>query len=276
MTTDAKTITKDTTELVFHLKTDKASPAGEPQNLFCQVVVTQDGEPIVHNLGTGQLRVDAPLPPKPNARPPPPPPPVAAAAARQARRAGPAAEKPLTRLEKLRLESQERAKAAAEPRRASDPTIDPTVTHRPTTRPTDDDPTAPTTAARTRRHDSRPGPSLAGLAARPPPRPRLAPAHGGPDQARGLPARLNLSTARDRQSFVVQATYADGITRDVTAEADDHPGQPGARPPRRDDLLPRRRRRDDAGRRLRRPDGRGAGQGRRRRPSTRRSASGST
>ncbi len=33
------------------------------------------------------------------------------------------------------------------------------------------------------------------------------------------PPDINLSTNRDRQSFVVQATFADGITRDVTAEA---------------------------------------------------------
>ena len=33
------------------------------------------------------------------------------------------------------------------------------------------------------------------------------------------PSDVRLLTARDRQSFVVQATYADGITRDVTSEA---------------------------------------------------------
>jgi hypothetical protein len=33
------------------------------------------------------------------------------------------------------------------------------------------------------------------------------------------PPDINLETARDRQSFVVQASFADGITRDVTAEA---------------------------------------------------------
>ncbi len=104
VTTDPKTITKDTTELVFHVKTDPASPAGETKNLFCQVVITQEGEPIVHNLGTGRLRIDTPLPQKAAA-----PTPAAAAAPKPA-----AAAKPLTRLEKLRLESQERAKAAAE------------------------------------------------------------------------------------------------------------------------------------------------------------------
>jgi hypothetical protein len=110
VTTDVKTITKDTQDILFHVKTDKVSPAGNHNNLFCQVVITQEGEPIVHNLGTGQLRIDVPLPPKPNA-PAPKPAPVAAAAKPAAPAAAPA--KPLSRLEKLRLESQERAKAAA-------------------------------------------------------------------------------------------------------------------------------------------------------------------
>lgn len=108
VSTDVKTINKDTTDLIFHLKTDPASPAGNHANLFCQVVITQEGEPILHNLGTGQLRIDVPLPPKANA-PSPPPMPVAAA---------PPADtppKPLSRLEKLRQESKERAKAASEP-----------------------------------------------------------------------------------------------------------------------------------------------------------------
>ena len=113
--TDVKKITKDTKEVVFRVKTDKVSPAGNHQNLFCQVIVTQEGEPIVHNLGSGQIRIDVPLPPKPKpsptapapvaaAAPPLPSPPAAAPAPRKA---------PLSRLEKLRLEAQERAKAAS-------------------------------------------------------------------------------------------------------------------------------------------------------------------
>ncbi len=72
VTTDVKKITKDTTDLVFHIKTDKVSPAGNHASLFCQVVITQNGEPIVHNIGTGTLRIDVPLPPKPNAPAPAP------------------------------------------------------------------------------------------------------------------------------------------------------------------------------------------------------------
>jgi hypothetical protein len=101
VTTDAKKITKDTTDLVFHIKTDKISPAGNHASLFCQVVISQNGEPIVHNIGTGALRIDVPLPPKANA---PAPAPVAAAPPKPV---APAAAKPLTRLEKLRLESKQ-------------------------------------------------------------------------------------------------------------------------------------------------------------------------
>ncbi len=112
VTTDVKTITKDSTDVVFHIKTDKVSPAGNHQNLFCQVVITQNGEPIVHNLGGGTLRVDVPLPPKPNA-PAPAPPPKPAVVEAPGLAAAAAPPKPLSRLEKLRLESLERAKAAA-------------------------------------------------------------------------------------------------------------------------------------------------------------------
>ncbi|MEO6808043.1 MAG: PPC domain-containing protein, partial [Isosphaeraceae bacterium] len=104
-TTEVKTITKDTTDLVFHITTDKTTPVGNTANLFCQVVITRDGEPILHNLGTGALRVDAPLPPKPNA----PPKPVAAAKPK----ASEAPPKPLSRLEKLRQEAAEKAAAGA-------------------------------------------------------------------------------------------------------------------------------------------------------------------
>lgn len=103
-TTDAKTITKDTTDLTFHIKTDAASPVGKHASLFCQVVVMQDGEPITHNIGTGSLQIDAPLPPKADA--PAPMPAQAAAAPAEA----PA--KPLSRLEKLRLEAKQKQGAA--------------------------------------------------------------------------------------------------------------------------------------------------------------------
>ena len=112
VTTEPGTITKDGKEVAFRIKTDPASPVGNHQNLFCQVIIVRDGEPIVHNLGSGQLRVDAPLPPKPAPVAPVveavAPPPVAAPPA-------PPAEKRLTRLEKLREESKARAASAANP-----------------------------------------------------------------------------------------------------------------------------------------------------------------
>ena len=104
----AQDITKDTKDIVFKITTDMTSPAGNHNNLFCRVIVTENEEPVVHNIGTGRLRIDVPLPPKKDA-PPPPPMPAAAPAAP----AAPTAEPPkrLTRLEQLRLEQAEKEKA---------------------------------------------------------------------------------------------------------------------------------------------------------------------
>jgi hypothetical protein len=98
-------ITKDTKEIAFKVTADAASPAGQHKNLFCQAVIVENGEPILHAVGGTELRIDVPLPPKPDAPPP-------AAAVAEAKPAEPAAPAPkrLTRLEKLRLESEERAK----------------------------------------------------------------------------------------------------------------------------------------------------------------------
>ena len=88
-------------QVVFNVDTTPKTPVGQHGTLFCQVVVTKDGEPIVHNLGrSGTLRVDPPPQPKKGE----PPKPVVAQAPAQ-----PSA-KPLSRLEKLRLEAQETAK----------------------------------------------------------------------------------------------------------------------------------------------------------------------
>ncbi|HZU35307.1 MAG TPA: PPC domain-containing protein [Gemmataceae bacterium] len=97
-------ITKDTKELAFKVTVDKTSPAGQHKNLFCQVVITQNGEPIVENTGGTELRIDVPLKvaaaPKPQAAAKPEP-------------AKPM-QKRLSRLEQLRLEQQEREKAMQE------------------------------------------------------------------------------------------------------------------------------------------------------------------
>ncbi|RPI91232.1 MAG: peptidase [Planctomycetaceae bacterium] len=98
-------ITKDSTDLIFKIVTAAASPAGNHQTLFCRVVVMENGEPVIHNIGTGKLRIDVPLPPKKNEPAPAAPAPMPAAQPDQP------APKRLTRLEQLRLEQQERDKA---------------------------------------------------------------------------------------------------------------------------------------------------------------------
>jgi hypothetical protein len=108
MTTDVE-ITKDTKEFAFKLAVDKAAPPGQHRNIFCQVTVMLNGEPVLHNVGGTELRIDVPLPPKPNAPPPPPPMPVAAPKPTDPPKPP---EQRLTRLEKLRLDQQEREKAA--------------------------------------------------------------------------------------------------------------------------------------------------------------------
>jgi len=88
--------TPETEELVFKVKIGPDARPGKYQTLVCRATVTMDGEPIVHTLGSGELRVDQPLPPKVDA------PQTAAKPAPQ-----PAAKEPpkkrLSRLEQLRL-----------------------------------------------------------------------------------------------------------------------------------------------------------------------------
>ena len=102
-------ITKDSKDLNFPLATDKTSPVGK-HGVYCQCIVTHNGETLVHNIGGGELRIDVPLPPKVA---PAPAAPVATAPAAPAPVA-PAKppEKRLTRLEQLRVDQEEREKAA--------------------------------------------------------------------------------------------------------------------------------------------------------------------
>ena len=100
----------DETTVAFDVATAADTPPGKHTTLFVQVIVEKEGEPIVHYLaGGGTLRVDPPPPPPADAAaapPPPPPPPVAAEAA------APPPPKPLSRLEKLRLDAKQRQQAA--------------------------------------------------------------------------------------------------------------------------------------------------------------------
>ncbi|MFQ5734593.1 MAG: PPC domain-containing protein, partial [Planctomycetaceae bacterium] len=48
VTAPQMTLTNDVKELVFAVKTDKTSPAGRHRNVFCRVIVPQNGEQVVH------------------------------------------------------------------------------------------------------------------------------------------------------------------------------------------------------------------------------------
>jgi hypothetical protein len=104
-TTDLE-LTKDSKEIVFPIAADKTSPAGKHGGIFAQVVIEKGGELITMAAGGTELRIDVPLPPKAAAATPAP-------MATPSPTANPAAPmKRLTRLEKLRLEQEEREKAA--------------------------------------------------------------------------------------------------------------------------------------------------------------------
>ena len=106
VTTTEATITKGTKEVAFKLTLDKTSPPGTHNNLFCQVYITHNGETVLHNVGGTQLRIDVPIPPKPNETPKP----VVAAPPPMPKPTDPPVKR-LTRLEQLRKEQEEREKA---------------------------------------------------------------------------------------------------------------------------------------------------------------------
>ena len=110
VTTSELTITKESKEIAFPIKTEITAPAGIHRNLFCQVVITENGEPIVHNIGATELRIDVPLPPKKDQ-------PVIAAPPMPKTAPNPMTMPPkrLSRLEQLRIEQEEREKAAKQP-----------------------------------------------------------------------------------------------------------------------------------------------------------------
>jgi hypothetical protein len=103
-TTDLE-IDKATKEFGFKLTVPKTAPAGQHRNLFCQVLLTHNGEPVLASTGYSELRIDVPIPPKVALTPPPMPTPMPMVTPTKP------PEKRLTRLEKLRLEQEEREKA---------------------------------------------------------------------------------------------------------------------------------------------------------------------
>lgn len=110
VTPDAKekTITKDDKEVVFTLSTDKAARTGQHKTLFCQVIITKNGESITHSVGAGGiLRIDPPPPAPKIVKAAPKPKPVAKVAPKVVPKKP--VVKRLTRLEMLRLEAKKRA-----------------------------------------------------------------------------------------------------------------------------------------------------------------------
>lgn len=59
-------LTADAKEFAFPVAVDKTAPAGSHKNIYCQIVIVKNGEPIIHNLGSTDLRIDAPLAAKKN------------------------------------------------------------------------------------------------------------------------------------------------------------------------------------------------------------------
>lgn len=95
---------KDTKELLFSLEVAADATIGKHQNLFCKVLIPQNGQNVVHQLAYGGvLRIDAPMvaaAPKPEEAKP------AAPAAAPATAPAAPVEKPLSRLEQLRLKNK--------------------------------------------------------------------------------------------------------------------------------------------------------------------------
>jgi hypothetical protein len=99
---DPKKITSDTEQVAFPVAIAQEAKPGVYKSLVCRATVIVNGEPVVYTQGTGELRVDEPLPPKvaaPAAAPTP-----AAPAAPQPQAEAP---KRLSRLEQLRLQKQQ-------------------------------------------------------------------------------------------------------------------------------------------------------------------------
>ena len=96
------TLTKDTEELNFVIKATEKTPPGMSKNVFCRILIPENGTTVLHNVGSGRLRVDKPLPPKKDAPKP-----------KQQVAKKDAPKKPLSRLEMLRLQKKQQAAAEA-------------------------------------------------------------------------------------------------------------------------------------------------------------------
>ena len=70
VTTPDLEITKDTKELAFKLTWTRPARPGSTRTSSARSSSMKDGEPVVHNVGGTELRIDVPLPPKADAPPP--------------------------------------------------------------------------------------------------------------------------------------------------------------------------------------------------------------
>ena len=108
VTAPAMELAAGTEELTFAVETKPESPAGTHKNIFCRLVVTENGEPITHDVGGTEIQISKPLP-MPEAKPQESKPQPQQVAKKEAPKA-----KPLSRLEKLRLEAKERVTGGSE------------------------------------------------------------------------------------------------------------------------------------------------------------------
>jgi hypothetical protein len=90
-------------QIKIPVQAEETAPVGQHKNLFCDMTLTVGGKPVIQRAGMGGLlRID----PKPKETPKP-----AAVVVKNDAPKKPAAEKPLSRLEQLRLEAQKEAAA---------------------------------------------------------------------------------------------------------------------------------------------------------------------
>ena len=93
--------TKETKEMVFEVKTNDKSPVGNHKTLFVELVTICNGEPVQANGGQTELQIAAPSKPAPAARP------AQTAAVSPVPPTSAPPEKPLSRLEKIRLQGKQ-------------------------------------------------------------------------------------------------------------------------------------------------------------------------
>jgi hypothetical protein len=107
VTTEKREFHGDTAELIFPVATTANSPVGVHRTLVVRGMIVEQGEPIVQVAGGGELRIQQPPPPKP-ASVAKVEPQVAAKPAAPVQQPSKAPPKPLSRLEQLRLQNEQK------------------------------------------------------------------------------------------------------------------------------------------------------------------------